>query len=99
MTEPAERIERALRAVGDPERAEQEKRYLKSRLEHHGVSVPAIRRIARECWREAGSLPRAELLPSWAPSWTGGPSRTTSGCGGRRCSRCCRSSTGTAALA
>jgi 3-methyladenine DNA glycosylase AlkD len=36
-----------LRAHGDPERAVEERRYLKSELEHLGVSVPAIRRCVR----------------------------------------------------
>src|SRR6266511_1067675 len=36
----------ALRDAGDPTRAVQEKRYLKSELEHFGASVPAIRRVA-----------------------------------------------------
>jgi 3-methyladenine DNA glycosylase AlkD len=43
----AAQIESQLRAVGDPERAEHEKRYLKSDLEHAGASVPAIRKIAK----------------------------------------------------
>src|SRR4051812_14695815 len=41
----AERIEGDLRETASPERAVQEKRYLKSDLEHMGVPVPAIRRI------------------------------------------------------
>ena len=69
MIEPAARIERELRAAGDPDRAEQEKRYLKSRLEHHGVSVPVIRRIARDSWREAGGLPRDALLATVEALW------------------------------
>ena len=36
----------ALRDAGDPTRAVQEKRYLKSELEHFGASVPTIRRVA-----------------------------------------------------
>ncbi len=55
----AARIEAALRAAGDPARAEGERRYLKSELEHCGVRVPAVRRLARGAAREAGS--RAEL--------------------------------------
>jgi 3-methyladenine DNA glycosylase AlkD len=39
----AREIDRALRAVGDPERAEQEKRYLKSALTHYGTGMPALR--------------------------------------------------------
>jgi 3-methyladenine DNA glycosylase AlkD len=41
----AERIERDLRETATPERAVQEKRYLKSDLEHLGATVPAIRKI------------------------------------------------------
>jgi 3-methyladenine DNA glycosylase AlkD len=41
------RILAALRDQGDPERAEYEKRYLKSDLTHAGVPVPAIRRTSR----------------------------------------------------
>ncbi|HUR75940.1 MAG TPA: DNA alkylation repair protein [Sporichthya sp.] len=40
-------IEAALRAAGDPARAEHERRYLRSTREHAGVGVPAVRRIAR----------------------------------------------------
>ncbi len=39
------RLDAALRAEGTPERAEQEKRYLKSELAHYGVTVPANRRV------------------------------------------------------
>lgn len=41
-------IDAALRAAGDPIRAEQERRYLKSRREHAGTGVPAVRRIVRD---------------------------------------------------
>lgn len=40
-------IDAALRAAGDPVRAEQERRYLKSSREHAGTGVPAVRRIVR----------------------------------------------------
>lgn len=43
----AARIENGLRAAGEPGRAEQEQRYLKSSLEHYGASVPAIRRVTK----------------------------------------------------
>jgi len=36
------------RGLADPERAAQEKRYLKSPFQFYGVSVPKIRRIAKE---------------------------------------------------
>jgi 3-methyladenine DNA glycosylase AlkD len=52
----AARVERQLRAVGDAERAEHEKRYLKSELEHAGASVPAIRKIARAALAEPATL-------------------------------------------
>lgn len=37
-----------MRAAGNPERAVQEKRYLKSPFKFHGVSVPSADRIARD---------------------------------------------------
>ena len=40
-------VDAALRAAGDPVRAEQERRYLKSSREHAGSGVPAVRRIIR----------------------------------------------------
>lgn len=43
-------LDEALRAEGTPERAEQEKRYLESALHHHGVTVPATRRLLK-VWR------------------------------------------------
>jgi 3-methyladenine DNA glycosylase AlkD len=41
-------VERELRAAGDPIRAEQERRYLKSTRVHAGVTVPGVRRIAKQ---------------------------------------------------
>src|SRR5437763_12963198 len=46
-THVAREIEDALRAAGTPERAEQEKRYLKSDLEFLGASVWEIRRAVK----------------------------------------------------
>ena len=43
-----EQIDTALRTRGTPERAEHERAYLKSELEHYGTSVPAIRSVAKE---------------------------------------------------
>jgi 3-methyladenine DNA glycosylase AlkD len=63
------RIDRELRAAGDRGRAEQEKRYLKSRLEHHGASVPAIRKVVRDAWRDAGGLDREQLLSVVQALW------------------------------
>jgi 3-methyladenine DNA glycosylase AlkD len=54
-----------LRAVGTPERAAQEKRYLKSDLEFFGVTVPEMRRVVLAAWRGWPELPRAEAV-AWA---------------------------------
>ena len=43
----AQQIEDALRELGTPERAEQERRYLKSQLEHLGTTVPEIRGVVK----------------------------------------------------
>jgi 3-methyladenine DNA glycosylase AlkD len=40
-------IDGQLRSIGNPERAVRERAYLKSDLEHYGVSVPAIRSVVR----------------------------------------------------
>jgi len=50
--EAVDKIDAALRAEGTPERAVQEKRYLKSALTHYGATVPAIRRVALTFLRE-----------------------------------------------
>ena len=55
-------VERQLRAVGDPERAEHEKRYLKSELEHAGASVPAIRKIAKAALADHATLSHDGLV-------------------------------------
>ena len=52
----------AFRAAGTRERAEQEKRYLKSDLEFFGVTVPAIRREVRAFAGSNRDIERAELL-------------------------------------
>ena len=53
-------LREALAAAGDPARAEQQRRYLKSAMEMYGVSVPQTRRIAQataasqpSLWRQA----------------------------------------------
>lgn len=55
-------IDTALRGQARPERAEHEKAYLKSRLEHYGVSVPAIRSVARAFASQHPGLRHDELL-------------------------------------
>ena len=51
----ADEIEARLRAYGTPERAEGEKRYLKSSLDFIGVRVPDVRREVRGLARTIGS--------------------------------------------
>lgn len=47
VSEVVAAIDGELRAKGRPERAEHEKAYLKSDLEHYGASVPAIRGVVK----------------------------------------------------
>jgi 3-methyladenine DNA glycosylase AlkD len=68
----AQAIEAALRAEASPERAEDERRYLKSALTHLGASVPTIRRVAREEWKARGGLARTELLAAVESLWSSG---------------------------
>ncbi len=49
-------IEAKVRAVAAPERAEHEKRYLKSELEHYGATVPELRKLTKSVLRD--SLPK-----------------------------------------
>lgn len=51
-SERAREIEDRLREVGDAARAEREKAYLKSELQHFGASVSAIRKIAERTFAE-----------------------------------------------
>jgi 3-methyladenine DNA glycosylase AlkD len=55
-------IESALRAAGTADRAEAERRYLKSDLEHFGVRVPDIRMIAKRAMADAGRLSHDQLV-------------------------------------
>lgn len=68
----AREIEDALRAAGRPERAAQEKRYLKSELVHLGASVPAIRKVAVAAARAHPDLGRAGLLEVVEALWARG---------------------------
>lgn len=45
-------LDTEMRQLGTPERAENEKRYLKSGLEHYGTNVPNLRRLAKPVARE-----------------------------------------------
>jgi 3-methyladenine DNA glycosylase AlkD len=55
-------IDTALRTQGTPERAEHERAYLKSELEHYGTTVPAIRSVARKVASQHPDLTHDELL-------------------------------------
>ncbi len=55
----------ALRRLGTPERAAQEKRYLKSDLEFFGVTVPEMRRAVRAAVRDHPGL-EPQAMVSWA---------------------------------
>jgi 3-methyladenine DNA glycosylase AlkD len=57
-----EQIDTALRTQGTPERAEHERAYLKSGLEHYGTSVPAIRSVAKKVASQHPDLTHDELL-------------------------------------
>ena len=62
-------IDAGLRAHATPERAEGEKRYLKSELEHYGVTMPVIRRITLDVVREV-DLSHDELLAVVEQLWS-----------------------------
>jgi 3-methyladenine DNA glycosylase AlkD len=68
----ASSLERALRAAADPDRAEHEKRYLKSSLVHLGASVPAIRKAAVALCRAHPELGRGALLRLVRALWARG---------------------------
>lgn len=65
----ADEVERLLRELARPERAEAERRYLKSSLLHLGVSVPAIRRTAVSFAKEHEDLDRPGLLAFAEALW------------------------------
>lgn len=61
-------LDGALRAMGSDERADGEKRYLKSDLEFYGVGVPATRRAVKELLA-AHALDRAQLIDAVETLW------------------------------
>ena len=63
-------IESQLCAAGDPGRAEQERRYLKSELVHFGVSVPATRLIVRSALAEGPPLAHRALIDLVNALWS-----------------------------
>ena len=62
-------IEQSLRALGTPERAAQEKAYLKSDLEFAGTPVPAIRSVARSWCRQHHGLDHDGLVAVSQALW------------------------------
>jgi 3-methyladenine DNA glycosylase AlkD len=63
------RIDTALRRAGDPGRAEQEQRYLKSELGHFGTSVPAIRRVVKSVLADEGLCQRRDVIAVAEALW------------------------------
>ncbi len=62
-------IEAALRTAGTPERAAQEKAYLKSDLEHIGVRVPEVRKIVKTQWQQLGNVTKDHIPALAAALW------------------------------
>ena len=62
-------IDRELRSRGTPDRAEREKAYLKSDLEHYGTTVPDIRSVAKMITRRPPRLAHDELIAVVTELW------------------------------
>lgn len=62
-------VEAALRAVSDPERARNEKRYLKSDLRFIGVKIPEIRRATKRFLKTGAISDRESLLGFAGECW------------------------------
>lgn len=58
----ADQVEAQIRALGTPERAEGEKRYLKSDLDFLGASVSEIRRTVMALAADVGTLDHEGLV-------------------------------------
>jgi len=70
MQRQADQLEADLRALGTPERAAQEKRYLKSDLGHLGVTVPAMRKVIVAFLRAHPDLDRDDVLGLARELWS-----------------------------
>lgn len=66
----ADGLEAAAAAVATPERAEQEKRYLKSELVHLGASVPALDAVVKAFLRDHPSLDHDALVALVEELWS-----------------------------
>jgi 3-methyladenine DNA glycosylase AlkD len=62
-------IDADLRARSAPDRAEHEKAYLKSSRDHYGVSVPAVRAVAKQVVAQHPDLTHDELLALVQALW------------------------------
>jgi 3-methyladenine DNA glycosylase AlkD len=65
-------IERQLAALGTPERAAGEKRYLESELVHFGASLPATRRVVRGTVSQHPEFGHDELVELTGALWSRG---------------------------
>jgi 3-methyladenine DNA glycosylase AlkD len=70
MSELASRIQTRLSSLGTPERAEQEKRYLKSDLDFYGATVWEVRRAAKEELSSGSQPDRPALLEAVETLWS-----------------------------
>ena len=69
MQRLADQLEADLRALGTPERAAQEKRYLKSDLAFLGVPLPAMRKVARAFVRSHPDLTGGQAVDLAETLW------------------------------
>ena len=67
--ELVDEIDTGLRSQGTPERAEHERAYLKSALEHYGTTVPAIRSAVKAVGAENPDMVHDELVAVVAALW------------------------------
>ncbi len=65
----ADELATELRRHASAERAVNEKRYLKSDIEHFGVAVPAIRKVARAFVRTSKELTKSEVFELVSELW------------------------------
>ena len=65
----ADQIGTALRARATPGRAERERAYLKSELEHYGTNVPIIRSVAKAIASQHPALSHDDLLALVGALW------------------------------
>ncbi|MCY4473833.1 MAG: DNA alkylation repair protein [Chloroflexi bacterium] len=69
MVAVADELAIEMKAAGSEDRAVNEKRYLKSEIQHYGVNVPTIRKSARRFARERRSLTKTDLIGLTTELW------------------------------